>query len=175
MRRWMLAGILVGMLLLAVPSVQAGGWAIVRLDALPQRVVAGEQFTVGFTVLQHGHTPTSDVQPYVLATNSAHSIRRQFMAQQSGAEGHFVVQLALPEAGTWHWHVVPAPFPAMNPEAEMLLEVVAVPAVALAPLAAPLGLGQPLRVGLSVSLLLGALAETWLWWRRQRQAQGGAA
>lgn len=53
-------------LVFAVP-VCAGGWAVITLDELPTGVVAGEPFTIGFTVLQHGRTPMTDLEPTVTA------------------------------------------------------------------------------------------------------------
>ncbi|HSG44422.1 MAG TPA: hypothetical protein VLA72_14830 [Anaerolineales bacterium] len=54
-------------LILAAP-VFAGGWAIISLDELPTKVVAGEPFKVGFTVLQHGQTPMTGLSPTVSAS-----------------------------------------------------------------------------------------------------------
>jgi len=49
---------IVALLALATPAL-AGGWAVVTLDSLPREVRAGASFQLGFTVLQHGKTPTN--------------------------------------------------------------------------------------------------------------------
>lgn len=56
--------------LLVVFPVFAGGWAVITLDELPSGVVADEPLTIGFTVLQHGITPMTNLEPTVTASLS---------------------------------------------------------------------------------------------------------
>ena len=69
--------VVLGLLLLATATaVLAGGWAVVTLDSPPGEIHAGEPWTVGFTVLQHGQTPVHNlgpgnpVEPLLIATNA---------------------------------------------------------------------------------------------------------
>ena len=53
-----LGGLLALVIGAAPGSASAGGWAVVSYDPLPE-LVAGEQATISFVVLQHGVTPVS--------------------------------------------------------------------------------------------------------------------
>ena len=90
---------------LATATANAGGWSIVKLDALPTDVVAGEGFTVAFTVLQHGEQPLADLQPSVTATNAETGERLRFEATPQGEAGHYVARVTLTDEGTWDWSV----------------------------------------------------------------------
>ena len=119
--------------MLVVPTLaQAGGWALVTLDAQPNDVRPNQPFTVGFMVRQHGITPNGSLTPIVSATNgTGDTITVQ--AQPEGAEGHYVATLQLPE-DTWEWQI-----DAMHPMAHMgTLEV-----RQAAPAVSGLGLPQP--------------------------------
>lgn len=86
-------------------SIAAGGWSTVKLDALPADVVAGEEFAVGFTVLQHGVRPLADLQPYLTATSAETGERLRFEAAPQGEVGHYVARVTFSNAGTWDWSV----------------------------------------------------------------------
>jgi hypothetical protein len=90
-------------LILAIP-VFAGGWAVITLDSLPTGVVAGEPFTVGFTVLQHGRTPMADLEPAVIA-NSPGNKQVIFLAEPEGKVGHYTATLTIPAEGDWEWTI----------------------------------------------------------------------
>lgn len=90
-------------LLFAIPAF-AGGWAVITLDELPANVVAGEPFTVGFTVLQHGKTPMTDLHP----TITANLYKEQELvtdAEAEGKPGHYIATVTLPKEGEWQWSV----------------------------------------------------------------------
>ena len=90
--------------LLFVIPVFAGGWAVITLDELPVDVVAGEPFTVGFTVLQHGQTPMMDLHP----TITAHLEKESDLvinAESDGKPGHYVATVTLPKEGEWQWSI----------------------------------------------------------------------
>lgn len=89
-------------LALAVP-VFAGGWAVITLDELPTGVVAGEPFTVGFTVLQHGRTPMTDLDPVIIAHLGDETIT--VVAKEDGKSGHYATSLTLPSEGDWEWTI----------------------------------------------------------------------
>lgn len=89
-------------LALAIPAF-AGGWAVITLDELPDGVVAGEPFTVGFTVLQHGRTPMTGLDPVIFASSGDEKIT--VFPKASGKPGHYEVSLTLPSAGEWEWTI----------------------------------------------------------------------
>jgi len=141
-----------------VPAAAAGGWAISTLDQLPGEVHAGETVSLGFMVRQHGVTPTNDVDPYVMAYNPESGETLRAYAVQEGEVGHFVVEVVFPEAGTWEWSIVPAPF-----EGTQLEPLNVLPATLTQPAASPQQTvafnGNNLRVLLrwsGIALLLGA-------------------
>src|SRR5687768_3280041 len=110
--------VILAMLALAVPAL-AGGWAMVTLDSLPRELHAGESIQLGFTVLQHGKTPTNKdlngdpLTPLLTAVKqggaattqakAAETIRVE--ARQQGPTGHYVVDLTFPSDGTWAWQI----------------------------------------------------------------------
>lgn len=98
-----LAIVLLLSLLLVVP-VYAGGWAVITLDELPSNVVAGEPLTIGFTVLQHGRTPMTGLDPTVTANLDKDA---QFVvnAEPEGEPGHYTATLNFPKEGEWGWSI----------------------------------------------------------------------
>lgn len=90
-------------LILAIP-VLAGGWAVITLDELPSNVMAGKQLTVGFTVLQHGKTPMTNLEPTVtLRSPSGEEIIVN--AEAEGEAGHYTATLLFPDEGEWEWSI----------------------------------------------------------------------
>jgi len=87
----------------AVP-VFAGGWAVITLDELPTGVVAGEPLTIGFTVLQHGKTPMTGLDPTITATLSKDE-QLTFFAEPEGKAGHYTATLTFPKEGNWEWFI----------------------------------------------------------------------
>ena len=84
-------GISIGLALLlalvfAFPAF-GGGWAVITLDELPTNVTAGEPLTIGFTVLQHGKTPMSGLDPTITANLEK---EQEFVvpAEPEGEPGH---------------------------------------------------------------------------------------
>jgi hypothetical protein len=87
-------------------SASAGGWATITADkANPPQPHAGQPFTFGFTVLQHGVTPAGWVDPTFIGINVTTGARVQAAATPQGADGHFVATVTLPTAGNWTWQV----------------------------------------------------------------------
>ena len=92
---------------LSVGAASAGGWATIQADSgNPPQPNAGEEFTFGFTVLQHGVTPAGWETPTFLGINGATGERVEVKAVSQGADGHFVATVTLPSAGFWTWQVV---------------------------------------------------------------------
>jgi hypothetical protein len=87
----------------AIPAF-AGGWAVITLDELPSNVVAGEPLTVGFTVLQHGIAPMTNIEPTVTAELSG-SEKIVVPADPKGDPGHYAATLTFPDEGNWEWSI----------------------------------------------------------------------
>ena len=89
-------GIALLLALVLIPTVFAGGWAVITLDRLPKEVTVGEPLTVGFMVLQHGQTPMTNLEPTVTATLQKNE---QFVvnAEPEGKPGHYMATLTFPK------------------------------------------------------------------------------
>lgn len=105
----------IALLMALVPAVLAGGWAVITLDDMPGEIRAGEPWTIGFTVLQHGKTPVHDlgegvpVEPTFVATNAANGRRVEAVATPTEEPGHFMLEVTFPVEGEWEWTIYPAP------------------------------------------------------------------
>jgi hypothetical protein len=87
-------------------SALGGGWATITADTSnPTQPGAGEPFTFGFTVLQHGVTPAGWVGATFVGINGTTGERIEFKATNQGPDGHFVANVTLPSAGSWTWQV----------------------------------------------------------------------
>jgi hypothetical protein len=93
---------------LTLTSAAAGGWATIVADTTnPPQPNAGQPFTFGFTVLQHGVTPAGWVEtPTFVGVETVSGTRIEAKASGQGADGHFVATVTLPKAGVWTWQVV---------------------------------------------------------------------
>lgn len=134
MRKYV-AFLVIVLLLALVPTVLAGGWAVVTLDEAPGEIHAGQPWTVSFMVMQHGKTPVhrldanSPVQPLLVAENPATGRRLEIEATPGEEVGHFVAEVTFPSEGAWTWTIFPNPL-----AGETLFEPLTVlPALAAAP------------------------------------------
>jgi hypothetical protein len=84
----------------------AGGWSVVSLDRVPADVVAGEEITIGFRVLQHGQHPVAGLEAHIEATHQESGRQIIFPASDAGTPGHYSATITFPQAGTWEWAVV---------------------------------------------------------------------
>jgi len=104
----------------AIP-VFAGGWAVITLDSLPAGVVAGEPLIVGFTVLQHGRTPMTGLDPTITAT--LHKEQFVVHAEPDSKPDHYTATLSFPKEGEWEWSIqafsMDQPMPVLNVAASM--------------------------------------------------------
>jgi hypothetical protein len=119
------------MLLAALPATaSAGGWLVIVLDKLPADVAAGQEFTIGFTALQHGQTPLAGLEKppignppaYVKLVQPGSGTIHRVPVQAEGPAGHYTAKLSFPTAGTWEWAIVawgehPMPALAVQPAA----------------------------------------------------------
>ncbi|HSL29004.1 MAG TPA: cytochrome c [Anaerolineales bacterium] len=156
-------------LVFAAPAF-AGGWAVISLDELPANVVAGEPLTIGFTVLQHGHTPMDGLAPTVTAF---HQDTRFIAAAEPGSKpGHYTATLTFPKEGEWRWSIqaftMDQPMPRLNVAAPGAVAAANQPLQDEAITAAvpPLVF---LRVLASAMALVGLVLA---YWRRSRLALG---
>ena len=136
--------------LVAVFPVFAGGWAVITLDELPSGVVAGEPLTVGFTVLQHGITPMTDLEPTVSAQLS-NGKPLMFFATPEGKPGYYTATLTFPEPGEWEWSVQ-----AFTMDQKM--PVLSVAASSTAAVSQPVVKNEPATLGMSPLLIVGIFA-----------------
>jgi hypothetical protein len=91
---------------LSVGTTNAGGWATITADpGNPSQPNAGEAFTFGFTVLQHGVTPAGWVGATLVLVNSSTGERIEAKATGQGPDGHFVATVTPTSAGYWTWQV----------------------------------------------------------------------
>lgn len=145
----------------------AGGWAVTTLDELPADIVAGDTYTIGYTIRQHGVTPidvakmggTTEIQ--ITSPDGAKTV--SYRGVQNGPTGHYVAEVTFPYEGSWTWQVTQGPF---RPQA--LAPVTVAPAAAAAnapaqaapaPAAAPATTPQPAAPNpLLVTAVLLALA-----------------
>lgn len=185
-RTWaFFAAVLLALIAGAAPAL-AGGWAIVSLDALPAGVRAGQPQQIGFTVLQHGVTPTSrdldgnTLVPVLTITplDAADGKAQEFTARPAGAAGHFVADVTFPAAGRWAWSIYLPTYVVQSggsstsgAELEPLTVLPPAPAASSAP--APSTLPAALRWG-GIALLLAA-AGALLLGRRARPAAAAAS
>ena len=108
--------------LLTLLTVNAGGWAVITVEDLPDQVVVGQSDTLTFTVRQHGRAPLGGLKPTVEAEASGRTVR---VAATPGSEpGRYIASLTLPNAGPWtltihsgfgNSRVKLMPLPAVNP------------------------------------------------------------
>lgn len=100
--------VLATVVLAASPAAAFGGWATSSLDPMPVPA-AGEAVTVGFTIRQHGVTPTNpDEEAGVtveVVIRSPSGDQTAVPARQEGATGHYVAEVTFPEAGRASWAI----------------------------------------------------------------------
>ena len=100
MRRVLLA---LGLLLVFAGTAHAGGWATVSLSSTPTGVQPGTPWAVDLTVLQHGRTPLTDVQPVVTIRSGGRS--QDFAAKPTGKPGVYRAEVVFPTAGRWTYEI----------------------------------------------------------------------
>ena len=71
-------------------AAMAGGWAVTTLDPLPRLPVAGESTSVGFTIRQHGATPTAIDNTLIVIVRPGGADRHVFPGRADGPVGHYV-------------------------------------------------------------------------------------
>lgn len=92
----------VGGTLLALSSVAAarmGGWAVVTVEDVPERLVAGKPLDLTFVVRQHGVTPLGDLTPRIEARSGSRRETKNAWATQR--TGTYRGRITVPDTGLW--------------------------------------------------------------------------
>ena len=104
MRRLIIGAVLVAALA-AAGSASAGGWATAGLAPPPDGIGPGETWNAEVTILQHGRTPLSGVEPTVRIVNDETGASKTFAAKPTGKPGVYEAEVVFPAAGTWRYEV----------------------------------------------------------------------
>jgi len=95
------AAVLVAMLVSA-PGAVAGNWATTYLDPLPDSFRAGQPYTVGYWVLQHGSHPSyGELGATALVFTPAQGDPVVFPGVALREAAHYAAAIALPHDGVW--------------------------------------------------------------------------
>ncbi|WP_206788409.1 hypothetical protein [Amycolatopsis sp. MtRt-6] len=97
----LLGAVLVAMLV-PVPSAWAGNWAVTYPDPLPDTFRAGQPYTVGYWVLQHGsHVSDGELGATALVFTPAQGEPVVFPGVALREPAHYATAIALPHDGSW--------------------------------------------------------------------------
>lgn len=89
-------------MLVSTPSALAGNWAVTYLDPLPGTFRAGQPYTVGYWVLQHGsHVTDGELGATALVFTPAQGEPAVFPGVALREPAHYATAIALPHDGTW--------------------------------------------------------------------------
>jgi YtkA-like len=103
MRKLLIA--MVAVATLAVPgSVAAGGWATAGLGPPDDGLQAGDTWNARVTILQHGKTPLSGVEPTVRIRNDK-GTTLSFPARPTNEAGVYEAEVRFPSSGRWSYEV----------------------------------------------------------------------
>src|SRR5919108_6638876 len=90
---------------LAMPgAAAAGGWATAGLAPPGDGIQAGDTWNARVTILQHGRTPLSGVEPTVTIRNDAGKTVT-FSALPTGEAGVYEAKVKFPSGGAWSYEV----------------------------------------------------------------------
>ena len=90
---------------LAIPaSAAAGGWATAGLGPPDDGIQAGDTWNARVTILQHGETRLSGIEPTVTIRNDK-GTTHTFPARPTGEVGVYEAQVRFPSSGTWSYEV----------------------------------------------------------------------
>jgi hypothetical protein len=160
-----------GLLILAAPAAIAGGWAITSMDELPGEFRAGENYQLGYTILQHGKTPVEGAETEITARNPATGETLRFVGRADGKPGHYVAEVTFPEGGVWTWSVTQGDF-SVHQLGE--LSVASAPAAAVATATTSLPIWG-LVLAAATAIALGVFATQLVAVIRRRSAKPGLA
>jgi hypothetical protein len=145
--------------LFAAPAALAGGWAVTTLDTLPRPLHAGETYTVGYTIRQHGQTPYVGANSAIELRSPSGELTR-FKGVPAGAAGHYVAEVRFDAPGEWQWTVDQSPF------APQALGTIGIESVATEPPVVPIGVAAPVPGAMQMAALVLLAAGVALFGRR---------
>ncbi len=93
---------------LATPAL-AGGWAVTTFDDMPGQFVSGQEYTLGYTIRQHGATPINVDKTEILAVATS-GRTLAFPGKSQGNVGHYIASVFFPAGGTYTWQVTQGAF-----------------------------------------------------------------
>jgi hypothetical protein len=89
-------------MLVSAPAAVAGNWATTYLDPLPDTFRAGQPYTVGYWVLQHGSHPSyGELGSTALVFTPAQGDPVEFPGVALREPAHYAAAIALPHDGVW--------------------------------------------------------------------------
>jgi len=104
--------VLIALTMLPVPSVLAGGWAVVVLTEPMPAVVAGEPVSIRFQVLQHAQQPFTGSHPEITLTHrGSEQVTSVKAAATADDPAIYEATLELAEPGSYKWTISADPFP----------------------------------------------------------------
>jgi hypothetical protein len=87
----------------------AGGWAVTTFDNMPSEFISGHEYTLGYTIRQHGVTPINVDKTEILAVATS-GRTLSFPGKSDGTVGHYIASVYFPAGGTYSWQVTQGPF-----------------------------------------------------------------
>jgi hypothetical protein len=82
----------------------AGGWATAGLGPPDDGIQAGDTWKARVTILQHGQTPLSGIEPTVTIRNDS-GTTLTFPARPTGDGGIYEAKVRFPTSGNWSYEV----------------------------------------------------------------------
>jgi hypothetical protein len=82
----------------------AGGWATAGVGPPPDGMSGGDTWNAQITILQHGVTPLTGVEPTLTIRNDAGKAVT-FPAKPTGKPGVYVAKVTFPSSGNWRYEV----------------------------------------------------------------------
>jgi hypothetical protein len=149
---------------LALPgAAAAGGWATAGLGPPDDGLGAGDTWNARVTILQHGRTPLSGIEPTVTIRNDE-GTTRTFPARPTGEAGVYEAKVEFPSGGTWSYEVYDGFEQYGGAQTHRFGPVTIGPGSGDGTAYWPFGLG----IALATALVAGSV----MWLRRVRHRQG---
>jgi mono/diheme cytochrome c family protein len=86
-------------LALAIVTTHAGGWAVITVEDLPERIIAGQPATFDFSIRQHGMRLAGGLAPSLGARSGGREVSARATAGKDA--GYYSASLTVPDAGEW--------------------------------------------------------------------------
>jgi hypothetical protein len=88
---------------LAIPAAAAaGGWATAGVSSPPPGTGAGDTWRAEITILQHGATPLTGINPTLTIIGPE---TKTFTAEPTGEPGVYVAQVVFPTGGSYRYEI----------------------------------------------------------------------